>query len=195
MPLIQPSIPVLQAFRGGLLDLADPNDQALALLHGVQEGHRIYTLGLRDILTGTGLSGATLAGWQFIASNASSYAAASVTFTAGGQALSMGSLSSSASGDTTIQKLISAIQSGGLHPLFQQPGAELRLLKIPAVLVEAAWLKPALGDADLVAPYLTVSRSLDLGRWYPGSDFLGLLKPLASKFLVLETVTAANSKP
>jgi hypothetical protein len=195
MPLVQPTVLVLQAFRGGLLDLADPDDQALALLHGVQVGHQIYTLGLRDILTGAGLSAATLAGWQFVASNPPNFAAAYVASTLGDQTPSISSVSSSTSGDSTIVSLVEAIQTGGVHPLFQQLGSELRLLKIPSVLVEAVWLKPELGGGDLIAPYLTVAQGLQKMNWYPAQDFLNLLKPLATQFLILEALSAVNSKP
>lgn len=185
MPLIQPTVAVLRAFELGLLDLAEANSPALALLKGVLEGQQVYTMGLTDILMGKGIGAATLAGWQFTASDTQNFAAAQVSSLLNNQVPAISSLSS----DRQIGKAIDAINAAKALPVFQEPGSELRVLKIPGVLVEAVWLKPAQGDGE-VAAYLSLAKGLELMRWYPAQDFLNILKPVASEFLVFAVVSA-----
>jgi hypothetical protein len=189
MPLIQPAVAVLRAFQRGLMDLAGPNDPALALLRVVQEGHQVYTLGLTDILAGRGIGAATLAGWQFLAADPDNSVAAHVTSTLGDLPPAISSISNG----PEIAKAIDAVNAAKAMPVFQQPGGELRLLKIPGVLVEAVWLKPAFGDGE-VYPYLTLAKGLDAMRWYPAQEFLNILKPVATEFIVSATVSAPSAK-
>ena len=185
MPIVQPAVEILRAFQRGLPDLASPNNPALALLQAVQEGQQIYTLGLQDILTGAGLGAAALAGWQFLAANADYSVAAHVNSALG----DLGPAISSIANDPEIAKVIAAITAAKAMPLFDQQGSELRLLRIPGVLVEAVWLKPPQGDGE-VYPYLTLAKGLDAMRWYPAQDFLNILKPVASEFLLFAAVSA-----
>jgi hypothetical protein len=188
MPIVQPAIEILQALKRGLPDLLAANDAVLALLQGVQEGQQVYTLGLRDILNGAGIGAAALAGWQFLASNPNYSVAAQVFSALDDQVPALSSIAN----DPQIVKAVNAVNAAKALPLFEQPGTELRLLKIPGVLVEAVWLKPSQGDGEIAA-YLTIAKSIEAMRWYPAQDFLNLLKPVANEFLLFAAVSAPKA--
>ena len=71
---------------------------------------------------------------------------------------------------------------------------ELRLLRIPGLLIEAFWLVSQSGGADLVVPFLTLNKQLQLSRPYPLTDFMNVVQPLATRRLTFDdSQTGAGS--
>jgi hypothetical protein len=182
MPLLNPppSSQTRQALADGVPKFAGPDDVFVAALINAP-GLRVFTVGLQD-LKGiapdvTGIAGDQPAGWRFLAGAAGQAVAAEVTEPAAGKPPKMRSLSRG-------PQIDDATQAGSEVETLaevQNQIYELRVLRIPGLLIEGLWLKSQAGGVDLVAPYLTLNNDLKSKRVFPMNEFLNIVRILAEK--------------
>jgi hypothetical protein len=67
-------------------------------------------------------------------------------------------------------------------------------LRIPGLNIKAFWLISEPGGADWVVPFLTLAHQLQLSRPYSVTDFMNIVRPLASERLTYDdSATGAGS--
>jgi hypothetical protein len=189
MPLRKPnpSPETRLALEAGLSDLLDPRDRRGDELRKAPIGLQIFILGLRDIAGGAGMQAATPAGWRFLAGNPSGdLASADVVEPPDGSPQVMTSLSH----DPLIAGAIRALHEVETLPEVQNNDYALVVLRIPALLIEAFWLRSGQSDGDLIIPVLKRARELQVMKAYPAAEFLNIVRPITAKFLKLEAYQA-----
>jgi hypothetical protein len=165
-------------------DFAGPSDPSLnTLLYVHPEQHNmqvIYALGLQD-LKESGLREARKVGWRFLACSALRQAVAANLAQVRDEAPQMTAL-------TRGTEIASAIRAAQRVREFApakdtQNEYELRVLKIPGILLEVFWLKARTGS-DLVVPYFALfCDELNVMRVLEVDKFLSIVKPLVQKRL------------
>jgi hypothetical protein len=175
-----------QAFVNGLADFAALGDAAPgdAAPGGVGEAKvwQIFNVGLPDLAGDVGIKNAKAVAWRFHATDASGAPiACELPETTPDRAL----MTHLSHGPRIAEALQAAAQ---LETLPQVKAAEFDLLtlRIPGILVEAFWLKSRGGGTDLVVPYITRSKQLQLGRPYSMNEFLSIVRPIAAKRLAYD---------
>jgi hypothetical protein len=187
MAIIKPTVSgaISQAFLKGVADFTTLGEL------GPATAWHVFTVGLGDIAGNAGIQNAKPAGWRFLASGASGRViAGEVPEASPDGTFSMTSL---AHGPNVAASLQSAAQLDALDKA-QAADYDLLTLRIPGLLVEAFWLKSRSGGADLVVPYVTRNKQLELNRAYSLEEFLGIVRPLAAKRLTFDdSQTGAGS--
>jgi hypothetical protein len=127
--------------------------------------HRVYVLGLDAILNGDGLKAARQAGWRYLLADEDRIVA-----------------SAELEGDHGEHPLLNsgpfvASTAAAIDSLEEQPEVirgeyELRLLKVPALYVVAAWLA---GSLPFVAPLAPAPHFLQAGKLYTEREFISTL--------------------
>jgi hypothetical protein len=187
MSLIEPnpSPSAMLAVFARWKDFAGASDPSLdTLLYVYPEQHNmqvIYALGLED-LRASGLQNARKVGWRFLAGSGLRQAVAANLAQTGNEPPQMTAL-------TRGPEIASAIRAAQRirddFPLVKDPQYEyeLRVLKIPGILLEVFWLKAKTGG-DLVVPYFALfCDKLNVMRVLQADEFLDIVKPLAKKRL------------
>lgn len=186
MSLIEPnpSPAAMLALFARWADFAGPSDPSLnTLLYVHPEQHNmqvIYALGLQDLMK-CGLSKARKVGWRFLACSALRQAVAANLAQVDDEPPQMTAL-------TRGTEIASAIRAAQRVREFApakdtQNEYELRVLKIPGLLIEVFWLKARNGN-DLVVPYFALfCDQLNVMRVLQLDEFLNIVKPLAQKRL------------
>lgn len=155
MPVHRPVPPgnVTGALVPGLREFAPAGDPVLSLPPEAWAPVKVFTLGIVDVLGESALASAKPAGWRFFAADGS--AAVDIVEPADGGRPRMISLLH----DPTISTAIEAI--GTIEGMAQWEGHdyELRLLRIPGILVEAVWLFSA-EEPDWLLPILRRAKAL-----------------------------------
>jgi len=147
-----------------------------AMLGGVSDSiypQQLYVLGLEDLISKS-MRGAKLSGWRFMGSLGGPDFSMDVESDSRGKAPALTELSQGphiTNARNAIRKIIKSPEVRAHH-------FELRLLTIPALSVEAVWLKSQSRAADLMVPYLTIA-GLKPMQFYPLDKFLGALEPAA----------------
>jgi hypothetical protein len=186
MSLIEPnpSPAAMLALFARWADFAGPSDPSLnTLLYVHPEQHNmqvVYALGLQDLMA-SGLTNARKVGWRFLAASALRQAVAANLAQEGDEAPQMTALTRGAE----IASAIRAAQRVREFPPAKDPKYEyeLRVLKIPGVLLEVFWLKARTGS-DLVVPYFALfCDQLNVMRVLQVDEFLNIVKPLVQKRL------------
>jgi len=160
-------------------DFAGPNDPSLnTLLHVHPEQNSmqvIYALGLQDLVD-SGLTKARKIGWRFLASSALRQAVAA---NLDDEPPKMTALTR---GDEIASAIRAAQRVRELSPAKDpQYEYELRVLKIPGLLIEVFWLKAQNGE-DLVVPYFAVfADELNVMKVLKVGEFLKIVQPMADK--------------
>jgi len=173
---------IKRALAAGLLGFTSPNDPLANDLKTGRLGLHIFTLGLRDIANG--LESVKPAGWRFLAGHPpGEVLAADVTEAIPGSGTNAVPKMTSLSHDSLIGGAIRAIHEVETLPELQGHNYELRVLRIPGLLIEAFWLKSLDGGDDLVVPVLTRGAELKAMRAYPIAQFLEIARPMVAKFL------------
>ena len=140
----------------------------------------IYALGLQDLLA-TGLQNARKVGWRFLAGSGLRQAVAANVTETDDQPPQMTALTRG----PEIASAIRAAQRIRDFPQIKDPPCEyeLRVLKIPGILLEVFWLKAKTGG-DLVVPYFALFRDdLNVMKVLKVDEFLDIVKPLVKKRL------------
>jgi hypothetical protein len=145
---------------------------SLPTLNGVERDHlalvaphRMYTLGI-DAILGKRLEEAEFAGWRFLVADNRRVVASAEVF---GEAEQIPSLDSG----PYVQSMVEAIDKLDTRPEIAGGQYELRLLKVLALYVVAAWL---VDGSRAVVPLTPAPRWLDAGTWYSEEEFVAALK-------------------
>lgn len=183
MPLrvMEPPDEVRQAAADHVHQLATPRGVFPALRDVVREEltlvapHRIYTAGL-DALLERGLDGAAFTGWRYLVADRDRVVASAELAGDAGESPLLNEGPYVASTATAINELeqLPEVTTGDF---------ELRLLKVPALYIAAAWL---VGDQRLVIPLAPAPSFLQPGRPYSESDFTAALREPAQRVLASE---------
>ena len=84
--------------------------------------------------------------------------------------------------DPIIGRAIAAVREVAALPGVQEKEYELRVLRIPGVLVEAFWLKSLNGSEDVMIPVLTSSVRFERMRSYLGGEFFNTVREMIPEF-------------
>jgi hypothetical protein len=186
MPLIQRTAPpeLRSALATGVADFLNPNDRMTVDLARTPIGLQIFTLGLNDIASGSGIQAAKPAGWRFLTGELLGDVAAAEVFqpSSGTLAARMTSFSR----DPIIAGALRAIQEVETLPEVQAAQYELQVLRIPGLLIEAFWLKAPDPAASLIVPVLTRARELQAMHPYTVAEFLSIVRGMTTHFLTFD---------
>lgn len=130
--------------------------------------HQVFTLGL-DAVLGQGMQEAQPTGWRFLVGDGRRILASAEVAAGPDQSpsLNYGSyVNATAEAIDWIEEL----------PDIAAGSFELRLLKVPALYVAAAWL---VDDRSLVVPLAPAPAYLDAGHSYPEQEFIAMLRARA----------------
>ena len=156
------------------------NDAMLDCLKDVIYPQQLYTLGLED-LKDKRIGRAKLSGWRFTGKLAGRDMCVHV-----GHRIQSGSPAvSRLSYGPYVTSARNAIRKAVESPEVRAHRYELRLLAIPALSVEAVWLKSQTGKHDLMVPYLSAA-GLRPMFFYPLDRFLTILQPKAQERLTFD---------
>lgn len=177
MPLkpIEPPEQVQRAAAAQVHQLATPHGLFPALRSVVREDlelvapHRMYTLGADAIIDKRGLDQASSSGWRFLVADHEKVVA-SAELDANGEAPSL-------NGGPYVQSTAAAIDELERLPAVAERDYELRILKVPALYLVAAWLA---GDESVLVPLAPAPSFIEAGRAYSESEFLAALEGPAS---------------
>jgi hypothetical protein len=169
-----PSKPITDAMLDGLKDEIYPQ--------------QLYTLGVKD-LKAKNIGGAKLSGWRFTGK----LAGRDMCVHVGHHIRSKSPAVSRLSYGPYVTKAREAMKKIVKSPEVRAHNYELRLLSIPALSVEAVWLKSQTGKHDLMVPYLPAA-GLRSMRFYPLDKFLTILQPKAQERLMFDDSPSARRR-
>jgi hypothetical protein len=176
--VIEPPDVVRNAAAAHVHQLATPRGVFPALRDVVLEDlalvapHRVFALGARDVLDG-GLQRAVDAGWRYLVADRGRIVASEEL---GGERGETASLNSG----PFVESTANAIDELERLPEVEQAEFELRLLKVPALYVVAAWL---VGERSLLRPLAPLPSFLEAGRTYSEAEFVTALQAPAQRVL------------
>ena len=173
---------MLGVFRKGLSDFIETDDPAARFTR--TSGVPVFTLDLQPVLTRRGLESVQKAGLRIFAGIPER------DFMAGDLAERDGDLRLvSFSRDRKLIDQFNHLEAiGELDELKGEEQFELRLLRIPAVLVDAFWLVSAAESKEFIVPIRTPDKNIELMRPYSVTEFLERIIPLANKFQEFDRV-------
>lgn len=165
---------VVRALAAGLREFADLAGPVISSLPAAWVGFNVFTLEIPQLANGLG--GAAEVGWRFVSPNQD---VAADVVGASDQQPRMISLLRYGDDDRPLQALTEAeALLEGYDTAYQ-----LRVLRIPGILLEAFWLIPADGGSQLLIPIRTGSSRLARMKAYPVGGFLEIARTLAAEFL------------
>ncbi|HTR34697.1 MAG TPA: hypothetical protein VMH80_02270 [Bryobacteraceae bacterium] len=185
MALIKPAPTntMRQTLTDGLKKFVQPDDPMVsALANG--PCHWVFTLALPELLgNGGGIAKAKAAGWRFLASSGNDTAAAELSEPPpGGRPLKVRSF---ARGPQFLQAIHAAREVEGL-PQASDQHYELRVLRVPGLLMEGFWLKAQGTGEDYVVPYVVPEGQREYRRVLSMSEFLNTVRPLAEAAIAFD---------
>jgi hypothetical protein len=143
--------------------------------------HRVYTLALTAI-AGRGLDEAQPAGWRFLIAHGERIVASAELDNDAGRAPSV-------NGGPYVSSTTAVIERLEGVPAIAEGDFELRLLKVPALYIAAAWLV----DGDrVVVPLDPAPSFLEAGSLYAQQEFVALLTAPAERVAELDDGTAGG---
>ena len=183
MPLkvVEPPDAVRAAAAAHVHQLATPRGIFPALREVVREQlalvapHRVYTLGL-DAVLGKGLEAAASSGWRYLVADRDRIVASTELAGESGEAPML-------NGGPYVAATASAIDELERIPGVANGDWEMRLLKVPALYIVAAWL---IGERQLVVPLAPVPSYLEAGRAYGAEEFMKAIAEPARSVLAFE---------
>lgn len=155
-------------------------DAELSAVQGLAAPHRVFNLGLDQLVAGTAIaSAARFTGWRslLIDSKGRAIASAELAQTRTGLKFASVSRGPHAAGSTESEAAAEqwSRRTKGDH--------ELALLRVPGAYCVALWLRSAAGTGDAFVPIAPCPSGLEPNRPYPESDFRAALLPEARKQL------------
>lgn len=156
-----------------------------ALIEGIADRiypQRLYALEVSALARGRGLRAAKPQLWRFMATIAGHDVSCDVSEESSRRGPSMTSVSQGAH----VAKARAAIRKAGALPEVKKKNFELRLLVIPALSVEAVWLKADDPAYDLTIPYLTGGARLKAMQPCVAAKFLDAIHALAARSLAFD---------
>jgi hypothetical protein len=160
--------------------LRDPK----SLESSVTYPHKVYNVGLQDLVLGKLVEDAHLVSWRYLINQGNrGTASAEVNYdeAKGGSKFSEfdpGSLAAA-----TLHEIRRVEQ----NPDLQRKSYELRLLRIPALYVTALWLKDTEGSQDVLIPIPPTFPALKPGEPYSSSQMAEILRQPAKKKLAFDS--------
>jgi hypothetical protein len=155
-------------------------DAELSAIQGLAAPHRIFNLGLDQLVAGTAIAtAARFTGWRSLLVDSKGRAIASAELTQTRTGLKFASVSRGphAAGSTESEAAAEqwSRRTKGDH--------ELALLRVPGAYCVALWLRSAAGTGDAFVPIAPCPSGLEPNRPYAESDFRAALLPEARKQL------------
>ena len=194
MPLIhhRPPAAMQHALLAGLPDFTNSSDPAAGDLFKANQGQEVYVLSLKDIKSGAGLRAKQDAGWRFVsaATPGGVGAAAHVSNDAHGTPVMRG-----ISHGPEIAAAVRAAREVESLPEVAAQQFDMWVLRIPAVLVEAYWLKSSSGNKELIVPYHAGTTKLQLMKAYSVKEFLKIVGVLAHEFSAFDRTATTRDSP
>jgi hypothetical protein len=178
MPLrsLEPPEAVRRAAAAHVHQLATPQGIFPALRHVARENlelvapHRIYTLSLGAVVEG-GFEEARPSGWRFLIADNKRVVASAEVAGDGGEAPSV-------NGGPYVSSTATAIDELERLPMIAGGAFELRILKVPALYIVAAWL---VDETRIVVPLAPTPSYLEAGHPYSEEEFLAALEQPAQQ--------------
>jgi len=155
-------------------------DAELSAVQGLAAPHRVFNLGLDQLVAGTAIaSAARFTGWRSLLVDGKGRAIASAELTQTRTGLKFASVSRGphAAGSTESEAAAEqwSRRTKGDH--------ELALLRVPGAYCVALWLRSAAGTGAAFVPIAPCPSGLEPNRPYAESDFRAALLPEARKQL------------
>jgi hypothetical protein len=155
-------------------------DAELSAVQGRAAPHRVFNLGLDQLVAGTAIAtAARFTGWRSLLVDSKGRAIASAELTQTRTGLKFASVSRGphAAGSTESEAAAEqwSRRTKGDH--------ELALLRVPGAYCVALWLRSAAGTGDAFVPIAPCPSGLEPNRPYAESDFRAVLLPEARKQL------------
>lgn len=142
-------------------------------------GIEVFTLPVDDLAAGRKEMNPRPAGWLFLTGASPGEIMAAEVYEPGRGAEPK---VVNVSRDPVNEKIRRMVQGIERLPQMRAADYELRVLRIPAISVEAFWLKAAKkGQADLVVPFFSLSHHVRTGQTYPVDGFLEAILPLRER--------------
>lgn len=191
MPLQIPDAPVDAnvALQRGISGL--PSHARTALFSAAPDGgapavslpHQVFLLNADDIRGGAGPDFSKSVGWRYLVDQlprtGGAIAKATAEVSTAGGSHRFAQLQHGWIGDATLR----AVQSISEDSRVRDGSFELRMLRIPSLLVDSLWLKNTLPGQDLfkaiVSPFRPVHRELNPDVLYSADDFFGRVRKIA----------------
>lgn len=189
MPLREPDPPlasvtaVNEAIRSMGAQRAFSADALLeARPEEVQLGHQqeVYVLGLDDVRGERKLEDARPAGWRYLVSVGGRPIALAETVTQADGRHAFAHLNYGPFVAGTIEALSVA------HREVAEKQAEVRVVYVPALYVQALWLHTEGDDEDTLVPVAPAPPGIEVDRAYPERDLLGELRARAAAVPVMD---------
>jgi hypothetical protein len=182
----QPPDKSRQALQQGLQRLPESRVRSFAvgLVGGapeISQPHQVFSMGLQDLAAGGGLDSAKSTGWRYLVTPAAptgesrAVAAADVNEMGGSHQFAQwheGWIS---------EATHKAIEAAKQLPQVATGSYELRTLRLPALLLDALWLKDTTGNTDLIIPIASMESDVKAGKVYAAPDFLERIRAIARK--------------
>ena len=143
---------------------------------------QLYALEVKALAGPRGVRAAKPQLWRFMATIAGHDVSCDVS----GESSRTGPRMTSVSQGPHVTRARSAIRTATTLPETKKQKFELRLLIIPALSVEAVWLKAAGPANDLILPYLTGGARLKARQPYTAEKFLAAVQELAARHLTFD---------
>lgn len=176
----QPFLDALQRGIGDFVNSSDPFRERFLMAPAA--GVPIFTLTLSDVADGNWAAAAP-SGWRLVVGEETgSFALAEIAAGKRHPQPRMVSLSQDPR-VADFSKRLQEIQQ--TEPFTSMQDVELRLLRIPALLVEAFWLRSPDGNDNVVVPIMAPSNVER--RPFRIDEFLRVLEPLTQKFLAFDS--------
>lgn len=144
--------------------------------------HKVYTLGLIDLIEGANLENAKFAGWRYLASPSVQLEGVPVGVA---EVLDTGEGHRFASYNrgwlgTSTEKAVAKAQS---LPQADTGDFELRMFRVPAAKIDTLWLKSETRNPDLIVPIASANPLIDVDVVYDAPAFLTLAREVAAQEL------------
>jgi hypothetical protein len=142
--------------------------------------HKVYNLGLQDIVGGKGIEAAHLVSWRYLINQGTrGTAAAEVNYDERKKSNQFSQLNQGAFASATLEEIHKVVDDRK----FQQGSYELRLLRVPALYVTALWLNDLREHHDAVIPIAPTIEVLKPSEVYTPSQFIKVLREPAQEKL------------
>jgi len=186
----RPPAEVKEAFRAGLAVLRRSGDRGVGTMGVAEEKsspqappHRVFSLGVRPISAGRGLSASVFHGWRYIMPTPDAkLEAIEVAATADGfhfAGIHRG---------RALKETMAAMPNTLKSLAKEKRSFEVAFLRLPALHVSALWVITK-GGEDRAIPIAPVPKALVAGKIYSEAEFLAALAPEAARILRLSTGT------
>jgi hypothetical protein len=149
----------------------------------LSSGHPVYNLGLKDIVDGKPAAQLTITTWRFIVQGSGAEPAAAETLPGGG---STQAEFSSVNSGPFVSGTIDAFAAITKDSAFAKGDWEIRLLRIPALYIAAAWVHEKSSGEDRLRPVQPAPTYLDTTKTYTWTEFMLAIKPAAEQRIAMD---------